>query len=395
MTVTAPENARRIVVVHSTPVWLPVTMPWLHKLVTDLDELRVASHIACDQVRNLDLFPVANTHSIDQLGRVTQLWYRAIRRLDHFGPLTYLCGVAKDVGASIVHSHFGHIGWLDRSAVAAAHAKHVVSFYGFDVNQLPTMDPRWRSRYEALFSVGDRFLCEGTHMARCLVALGCPVDKIRIHHLGIDIDQMEFRPRSWRAGSPLRVLMAASFREKKGIPYGIRALGVLAQRIPLEVTIIGDAEKGATGAAIKDEIMVALAESGLGSQVRLMGFQPHSVLLREAYSNHIFLHPSVTAHDGDTEGGAPVSISEMLATGMPVVSTLHCDIPEVVGPTLRSFLAPERDVVALVSCLDALTSQSNSWSSFLLPARMHLESEYHRERQSRRLEDHYREVIHS
>ncbi len=46
--------------------------------------------------------------------------------------------------------------------------------------------------------------------------------------------------------------------------------------------------------------------------------------------HHLFLSPSVTAPDGDSEGGAPVSIIEAAATGMPVVSTTHCDIPQAV-----------------------------------------------------------------
>jgi len=75
----------------------------------------------------------------------------------------------------------------------------------------------------------------------------------------------------------------------------------------------------------------------------MLGFQPHAILFEEAYKNHIFLSPSVTALDGDTEGGAPVTIIEMAATGMPIISTKHCDIPEVIKDGVTGFLANERD----------------------------------------------------
>ena len=80
--------------------------------------------------------------------------------------------------------------------------------------------------------------------------------------------------------------------------------------------------------------MAVIEKHKLQSKIRMLGFQPYSVLLEEAYTHHIFLSPSVTASDGDTEGGAPVTLIEMLATGMPIVSTTHCDIPEIIckGP---------------------------------------------------------------
>ncbi len=71
-----------------------------------------------------------------------------------------------------------------------------------------------------------------------------------------------------------------------------------------------------------------------------MGYQPHSTLFAEAYRHHIFLSPSVTASTGDTEGGAPVSLIEMAATGMLIVSTTHCDIPEVIKHGVTGLLAP-------------------------------------------------------
>ena len=44
----------------------------------------------------------------------------------------------------IVHSHFGNIGWLDSHVIKFKPIKHVVSFYGLDVNMLPRKDYKWR-----------------------------------------------------------------------------------------------------------------------------------------------------------------------------------------------------------------------------------------------------------
>ena len=123
------------------------------------------------------------------------------------------------------------------------------------------------------------------------------------------------------------------------------------------------------------------------------GYQTHKTMLQEAYAHHLFLQPSITAQDGDTEGGAPVVIVEMLATGMPVVSTTHCDIPEVVGPAFSHLLAPERDVAKLAECILLLLDELGSWSSLMQEQRKRIECEYHLQKQVKCLIGHYNEVL--
>ena len=57
------------------------------------------------------------------------------------------------------------------------------------------------------------------------------------------------------------------------------------------------------------------------ADVVFTGFLPYGRLVELAYSHHIFYSPSRVAEDGGTEGGAPVTIVEISATDMPVVST--------------------------------------------------------------------------
>jgi hypothetical protein len=59
-----------------------------------------------------------------------------------------------------------------------------------------------------------------------------------------------------------------------------------------------------------------------------------------------FILSNITALNGDTEGGAPVAILEAQATGLPVISSYHADIPEAVVGGKSALLAPERDVGA-------------------------------------------------
>jgi colanic acid/amylovoran biosynthesis glycosyltransferase len=106
----------------------------------------------------------------------------------------------------------------------------------------------------------------------------------------------------------------------------------------------------------------------------------------------VFVSPSVTAFDGDTEGGAPVAIIEMAASGMPVVSTRHCDIPFVVGSHSERFLAAERDVDDLERRLRALLSEPN-WDAIAQASRAHILMQHDAVRQGEVLAQIYKDLV--
>ena len=386
---------KNLTVLHSFPTWLPQTQTWMHSQVSELQKLGVDAHVVCERTLNLDQFIVNNIHCLATENIFKKKWDQGLRKLGVRQHLNYLVEVGKKMNATIVHSHFGNIGWANLGAVRELGVKHVVTFYGFDVNKLPTQEPVWRVRYRQLFEEADLFLCEGSHMASCLVALGCPSHKVKVQHLGVDVDRFKFKPRHWHAGEAIKVLIAASFNEKKGIPYALEALGMVSKDIPIELTIIGDARSDDASQQEKAKILNLLESTGLKAKTRMLGYQPHVVMMQEAYAHHLFLHPSVTAADGDTEGGAPVCIIEMLATGMPVVSTTHCDIPEVMGPELQHLLVPEREVDVLKRRLIYVCQNASKWGHWAVLGRYRIMEEYDQTKQSVRLSALYQQRAYS
>ena len=379
-------------VIHSYPVWLPQTQTWMYNQIDALGEHGVEAHVVCERTENLDQFHVPNIHSLEDAGSVRTTWDKALRKMRIRRYLGHLVNVGRQVRAQLVHSHFGNVGWANLGAVRRLGAKHVVTFYGMDVNMMP-QQKIWRDRYERLFAEASLFLCEGSHMARCLITLGCPQSKVRVHHLGVNVSEIRFAPRAWHPGETLRILVAATFREKKGICDALEALGELQKHVPLEVTIIGEATREDRSQAERTKILVTITKHGMRERVRLLGFQPQCVLWDEAYRHHLFLSPSVTAADGDTEGGAPVAIIEMAASGMPVISTTHCDIPEVLQPARDRFLAPERDPAGLADRMRDLLENWQSLHATLQAQRHYIEKQYDTREQGSRLAGHYRATI--
>ena len=370
--------------------WLPLTQTWLYNQVHHLPK-SIENHIVCEKRSNLSQFYLPNIHSLSDLSKWRYYLETILRKTNLRHCSKFYIEVAKQVQASILHSHFGNIGWSDLEIAKQANLKHIVTFYGADVNYLPRNHSIWRERYQSLFKAVDLILCEGSHMAKCIVDLGCPASKVRVHHLGVSVDEIEFKPRVWILRSPLKVLIAATFGEKKGIPYALEALGQLQHKVSLKITIIGDARNTLENKREKQKILSTIEKYYLEDKVRLLGYQPHDVLLKEAYQHHIFISPSVTASHGDTEGGAPVTIIEMIATGMPIISTTHCDIPEVMGE-LSELLAEERDVDGLITSLNYLIDNPEKWHEMAGLGRRHIEQEYNAQVQGLRLAEIYKAV---
>jgi colanic acid/amylovoran biosynthesis glycosyltransferase len=61
--------------------------------------------------------------------------------------------------------------------------------------------------------------------------------------------------------------------------------------------------------------------------------------------------------NGDKEG-IPGTIVQAMATGLPIVETLHAGIPEIVEDGRHGFLVPERDVPRITDALLKLIDNS-------------------------------------
>jgi colanic acid/amylovoran biosynthesis glycosyltransferase len=385
--------AGEIHALHAVGEWLAPTKTWLYQQVATLPADRVVSSVVAvrrNPATPAEFADIPVAALSDHAARF--FLYRAVRRSGGMPVNGLLRGALRKGGTGVLHSHFGHIGWSNSRLLRGGAPPHVVTFYGYDVSHLPR-DELWLSRYQDLFARVDRVLCEGEQMASAIGALGCPPERVRVHHLGVDVRTIDFRPRRRAEGEPPRILMAAAFKPKKGFPDALRALARLRESYPdLRVTVVGDAEESTIGRHEKQAIAAAVSECRLEDAISFLGMRSAADLRELAYQHHIFLSPSRIAPDGDTEGGAPVSIIEMAASGMPIASTTHCDIPGVLGAPNRALLAAEGDVAAVHRELEDLVAMED-WTTLTEENRRHVELEFASDHQSRRLAEIYAEVV--
>lgn len=375
--------------------YLSVTETWIYGQIKNLK--RYQPIVYALKTENLNIYPTEKIRSLglgDDLGDLSTFFNKGWNKLFNFYP-GFLFFLMKDK-PNLIHAHFGPSGYSFLRFKSIFKTSLITSFYGYDLSALPYQNDRWKLRYRKLFKRGELFLVEGHYMKKCLIELGCPREKIVVQHLGIDLDQIKFVPRKLKKSGKIGVLIAGSFREKKGVPYAVEAFGKVKQAHPhlkLELTTIGDSMGTPREEREKEKILTIIKKYKLNNSIRMLGYQPYPVFLRELYKHHIFLSPSIHSSDGDTEGGAPVSIIEASASGTPVVSTTHCDIPEVVINKESGYLVPERDVDALTERLGFLVTHPDIWEEMGQKGREHIEKNYNITTQVQKLEEIYDMVV--
>ena len=220
-------------------------------------------------------------------------------------------------------------------------------FHGYDMSRyLITSGPR---AYERLFAAGDLFLPVSDFWRSRLITLGCPPDRIAVHHMGIELSKFPLWPRRVTAHDGIvRLLTVARLVEKKGVEYAIRAVAAMRATTDqkVEYVVIGDGP-------LRARLEGVARELGAGDVVSFVGECNQEEVRTAMRRADIFVAPSVVAEDGDMEG-VPVSIMEAMACGLPVVSTFHSGIPELVHDKVTGYLVPERDAASLARALARL-----------------------------------------
>jgi colanic acid/amylovoran biosynthesis glycosyltransferase len=216
--------------------------------------------------------------------------------------------------------------------------------------------------------------------------LGCPPSLLRRLECGIDLTEFAFRTRPTPVDRPIRLLTVARIVEKKGIEFSIRAVAqLLNEGCRLQYEIVGDGP-------LRGSLTKLAHELGAENDITFTGAKDSSYVRQRMDQCDLFVLASVTAADGDTEG-APVSMLEAQACGMPVVSTQHAGIPEIVADGVSGLLVPERDVTALAGALRRLMDNPAEWPEMGRQGREFVERRHDLSMLNRRLLDLYEEAI--
>lgn len=383
-------NVMKKIIAHSLHTYLFRTGSWIYSQLVHVKKFH--SLVVATRRQNMDVFPWDDTCFISDLSGLNRFFQREYaKRTDFYYPCFYT--YLKKRGAALIHSHFGNRGYFDLKLKEKLGVPQITMFYGHDASMM-AQEEIWKKRYKELFSRCELFFAEGNHMRNVLIGLGCAPEKVIVQRLGVDLDKIAFIPRRLTNGRKVRMLIASTFRDKKGVTFCLEAFAnILQKHKNVELSIIGDAGRSEREIAYKQEVVQTIRNRGLEGRINMLGFIDYPGFIEEAKKHDIFLSHSIVGADGETEGGAPVTLIEMSAYGMPVLSTLHCDIPEVILDGKSGFLVPEKDVAALTDRLEYLVTHPETWEILGRTGREHIEKEYDAIKQASKLEEIYSRLI--
>jgi colanic acid/amylovoran biosynthesis glycosyltransferase len=124
-----------------------------------------------------------------------------------------------------------------------------------------------------------------------------------------------------------------------------------------------------------------VSELGLEGRIQLLGTLPHEKIVDLLASAHIYTQHSITAPNGDQEG-QPVSLVEASAMGLPIISTVHSGIPEVVLDGETGYLVAEHDVKAMGNRIAEVARDPSLWTRLGEAGRSHIERNFSLERET-------------
>lgn len=289
----------------------------------------------------------------------------------------------------ILHAHFAPVAWSYYKLVRRSGIPLIISFYGYDYEYFPNFKPVFNQHYQDLFATAALVLCEGDHGRKILEGKGCPSDKIRVTKLGIELNEHQYQERL-KKPKELRLIQMASFTGKKGHIYTLKAFHEALKTCPnLSLTLVGNVKDENVKMQVDDFIQ----KNDLSATVELKEFLPYAEVMNELYRHHVFIHPSCYTEDLDCEGGAPIVLLDAQATGMPVISTTHCDIPQEVLHKQTGWLVAEKDVSALCQAIVHFYHMGErEFKRYGQRARKHVMEYYNIEENAKVLESIYAEL---
>ena len=242
----------------------------------------------------------------------------------------------------IIHCHFAYesLMLLDNLDRLQDH-KIVIHFHGYDASQMLRKKSYVSALKKVLLNGNVTPIIVSEAMRINLIKAGIDLSKSHLLRYGIDLDK--FKPASPEKSIDglITFLQVSSLVEKKGHKYTMDAFALffknnISYKERVKIIFTGDGP----GRSFLEKYAFDL---GLENNVEFIGTVNYTKAIELLNNANIFVHHSITAENGDEEG-IPNAIIEAMAMELPVLSTFHAGIPELVVNGVNGLLCKEKDV---------------------------------------------------
>lgn len=363
---------------------------FIHRQIVGVEENGFSPVVVANSTANIDKFPYSPlvTHRPSLLDRA---YSKAVRELGGFSAASSRWRyyrwreILTCHRVRLVHAHFGWCGLELLRPCQSIGVPLVVTFHGSDAST-SLRDKGYVRSLQKLFEYAG-VLAVSNAIAYRLRRIG---GRVRVIHIGCPLERFRYHQRTpirtkVARGERIELLQVARLVEKKGTVYTLEAFEQFVRDYPAaRLTIAGDGP-------LRAELRKTAERLRISDSVRFIGVVSEGEVASLMADADAFLLHSVTTGDGDQEG-TPIVLAEAMATGLPVVSTYHSGIPELVNDGTNGYLVQERDVGGY---RDRLVGLLGIGSEIGRAAHSTVARRFDAAVQNRKLADYYREVLNS
>ena len=231
-----------------------------------------------------------------------------------------------------VYAEYGPTAVAVLNACRKTNLPLIVNFHGYDISAKAVIN-RYREAYSRVFDYAEAIVAVSKAMVATLIDLGADRRKITYTPCGPQDSFFRIQP-GYTENS---FVAAGRFVNKKAPYYTMLAFLKVLKVFP-----------GARLFFAGDGPLLSVCQNiaryyGCEDRIIFLGnIEPNA--LQKLYESALgFVQHSITADDGDMEG-TPVAVLEASAAGLPVISTDHAGIPDVVIHGQTGLLVREHDV---------------------------------------------------
>ncbi|MGW1455070.1 glycosyltransferase [Salegentibacter agarivorans] len=274
----------------------------------------------------------------------------------------------------LVFAEYGGTGQRILSICQYLNLPLIVHFHGFDAARYDQLEQN--QNYKKLFDAARFVIAVSRIMYQDLLNLGCPKDKLIYNVSGPREEFFSVDP----GFEAQQFLWAGRFVNKKAPYYLILSFLEVLKKFPnAQLLMAGDGELWNT---CKNLVKFYQIENN----VNFLG-----VINEEEFRKHLkestaFIQHSITAANGDKEG-TPLSVLEASAAGLPVLSTRHAGIPDVIIQGETGLLVEEHDVQGMANNMITLLADKDLAKRMGLKGKENIKKNYSLSRHIALLDD--------
>lgn len=247
----------------------------------------------------------------------------------------------KENKIDVVLVEYGNHAFQLKEVLVDSKLPFVVHFHGYDASIKKTI--KACNYYKEIFEKAHKIIVVSKTMEERLSQWGCPKAKIIWSPCGPNPEFETVVPTFKKQ----QFIAVGRFTDKKAPYYTILAFAEVVKVFPKAVLVM------AGNGGLHNACLNLIKYLNLEQHIKLVGVITQKVY-KDYLSNSVaFVQHSITADNGDMEG-TPVAITEASLAGLPVISTRHAGIPDVIKDKKTGLLVEEHDVKGMAAAMTSV-----------------------------------------